>query len=57
MESTKRCANTIYGRTGLKTTIEEMTDSFFELFMPNTKETLDQYSAMSVDQLMICGIA
>lgn len=43
VDDAKKCAETIYARTGRVPTIEEMTDSFFGLYMPHTQETVDKY--------------
>lgn len=42
----KKCAQTICKSTGRKPTIEEMTDSYFELYLPHDKETIEKYEYM-----------
>ena len=47
-DDAKRCALAIYERTGRRPTVEEMCDSYIELYMPHTKETIDAYPGMFV---------
>ncbi|BDU94261.1 acyltransferase [Clostridium perfringens] len=42
----KKCAETIFKLTGRKPTVEEMTDSYFELYLPHNKETIEKYEYM-----------
>ena len=46
VDDAKRCAKSIYEHTGRKPTIEEMSDTYIELYMPHTQATIDQYPYM-----------
>lgn len=46
VEDAKRCARTIFQRTGRKPTVEEMSDSYVELYMPHDQETIEKYPYM-----------
>ncbi len=46
VEDAKRCAVTMYERSGRRPTVEEMTDSYFELYMPHTQQSIDEYPKM-----------
>ncbi len=45
-DDAKRCALSIYEHTGRKPTVEEMSDTYMELYMPHTQETIDQFPHM-----------
>lgn len=46
VDDAKRCARSIYEHTGRKPTIEEMSDTYFELYMPHTRASIEQYPHM-----------
>lgn len=43
VENAKRCAREIYKQTGRKPTVREMSDGYFWMYMPHTKESMDAY--------------
>ncbi len=46
VEDAKRCAVAMYKGLGRRPTVEEMTDSYIELYMPHTQQTIDAYPKM-----------
>lgn len=46
IEDAKRCALSIYEHTGRRPTVEEMSDTYVELYMPHTQETIRQFPHM-----------
>lgn len=42
----KECAKAIFEHTGRAPTVDEMSDTYMELYLPHTQETLDKYPEM-----------